>query len=336
MVIDNTSNYPDGLINVPCPRCASEVFETVYQGVDYLYKIPGQFFVAQCTFCGLVYQNPCPLPEHISRYYPSDYLPHKKNATTDSNQEKEKKIWWGRRYLSDLFGITYHWLLNSWQMGCNLSPNFIEGAMLLEIGCATGSRLAALRDLGWKNLQGVELVEQAAELARNQGFDVITGPIENHLSSLPDASLDVVVSSMVLEHLYNPFEIVRLIADKLKPGGQFLFSTIVRDSLDAAIYGKYFAGFDIPRHLVHFKKMDVEKMVGPYFEVVECFHHNAPIDYVRSSSWRIEYGNGSVFDKAIVTFGNSMLASFIGLILAQLRLTCRVSFRCTKKQEHSR
>jgi 2-polyprenyl-3-methyl-5-hydroxy-6-metoxy-1,4-benzoquinol methylase len=301
----------------------------VYQGADFLYKLPGVFFVASCTCCGLLYQNPCPSPELISRFYPSNYLPHRNNASAEA--ARGARPWWWRRCAAALLARAQRRFLSAWQTGCNLTPDFVAGGRLLEIGCANGSRLAELRKLGWSDLRGVELVEQAAELARNQGFAVTTGRIEDHLAALPDASLDVVVCSMVLEHLSNPFEIVALAAGKLKPGGQFLFSTIVSDSLDARIYGRYFAGFDFPRHLVHFSKGDLLKLVEPYFHRLECFHQNAPIDYVRSSSWRLEHGDGAFFDRAVLRFGNSRAASLLGLLLALTGLTCRVSFRCRKR-----
>jgi len=337
---DNFAKMPstsaDGFKEIACPRCASLEYETVHQGADYLYKIPGVFFVACCRCCGLVYQNPFPSSEHISSFYPTSYLPHRNNTASASTYQDSAVPSLGMRLVSRGMTLLRRVLLGNWEKGCDLIPKYIPGGKVLEIGCANGARLASLRTLGWQDLQGVELVEQAAQLARDQGLAVTTGRIEDHLSSLENASLDVVVCSMVLEHLANPFEIVCLIADKLKPGGQFLFSTIVCDSLDAKLYGKFFAGYDFPRHLVYFRKRDLQQMLEPHFMEIASFYQNAPIDYVRSSCWRVENGEGTRFDRLVLRFGASRLASWVGLLLAQSGRTCRASFRCRKKMAASK
>jgi len=143
--------------------------------------------------------------------------------------------------------------------------------------------------------------------------------------------LDVVIASMVLEHLFDPFHVVRGIARKLKEGGQFLFSTVVCDSLDAWIYQGYFGGFDLPRHMVFFRKRDIFRMLEDEFTGMECFHHNAPIDYVRPSTWRRNDRKGGLFDRFVLSVGDTRAGHYLGLPLAWLNLTCRVSFRCRRR-----
>jgi len=157
------------------------------------------------------------------------------------------------------------------------------------------------------------------------GFHVEVGRVEDILPSFPDGHFDVVITSMVVEHLCNPFQVVNEIARKLKPGGQFLFSTIVRDSLDHRMYGKYWAGFDFPRHMVHFRLRDVQDMLAADFAEVECFFHGAPIDFVRSSSWRKK-----AIDRLLIFLFSSKLGIILGLLLGLMAMTCRVSFRCRR------
>jgi SAM-dependent methyltransferase len=219
-----------------------------------------------------------------------------------------------------------------WKVGVGLLPHFVPDGALLEIGCGNGSRLASLRAYGWRRLNGIELVAAAAEEARANGLAVECGPVESTLESRTDGSLDVVVSSMVLEHLHDPFAVVRQVAAKLKPGGQFLFSTVVRDSLDAKMYGKFWSGFDFPRHMVHFCRADLDAMLAEQFDQVEYFYQWAPIDFVRSSTWRRREGEGRSIDAVVARLQDRSWAMDIpGIALAWLGRTCRISCRCRRR-----
>jgi 2-polyprenyl-3-methyl-5-hydroxy-6-metoxy-1,4-benzoquinol methylase len=213
--------------------------------------------------------------------------------------------------------------------GIDLIPTFVPNGQLLEIGCATGSRLQSYRERGWSKLFGIELAEQAAYQAQQRGFSVLCEPVETATEKFPDEAFDVIVSSMVLEHLHNPFAVVQTIARKLKPGGEFLFSTVTLDGLDARWFGKYWGGYDFPRHMVYLRMSDIWKMVSHDFEQIECFHQNAPIDFLRSAQWREpekRFGDRFIAELASAPFGQSVCE-----FLARMGQTCRVSVRCRKK-----
>ena len=213
--------------------------------------------------------------------------------------------------------------------GIDLVPYYVPGGRLLEIGCATGDRLQSYRERGWEYLAGIELTEQAATQAQQRGFSVVCEQVETALNKLTDGSFDVIVSSMVLEHLYDPFTIVRTIARKLKPGGQFLFSTVTVDGLDARLFGKYWSGYDFPRHMVYLRMTDIHEMVSEDFARVECFHQNAPIDFLRPAMWR--RSEKKLSDRLIARLAKARVAPLIGEVLARKGQTSRVSFRCRRK-----
>jgi SAM-dependent methyltransferase len=222
-------------------------------------------------------------------------------------------------------------VLWNWMVGVDLVPVYIEQGKLLEVGCGSGALLLWLRSLGWTHLTGVELVPTAAESARAEGLSVLCGPVEDILSQFSDREFDVIISSMVLEHLHQPFAVVELVSEKLKPGGQFIFSTVVRDGLDSRIFQDYWSGFDFPRHMIYFQKSDLYDLLKDRFEEIEIFHQNAPIDFVRPANARKEEGKGTTTDDLILRVASSPLAKYIGLILAWSGLTCRVSIRCRRK-----
>jgi 2-polyprenyl-3-methyl-5-hydroxy-6-metoxy-1,4-benzoquinol methylase len=212
-----------------------------------------------------------------------------------------------------------------WQACCDLLPNFRPGGILLEIGCGNGGYLRRLRELGWRNLKGVELVPRAAAAARSLGFEVQEASVEEALKMYPDQHFDVIVSSMVMEHLLNPFETAKLIANKLKPGGELLFSTVIRDSLDGYMFGPYGVSYDFPRHMVFFRKNDLNQMLEKRFDVIRSCHQSTPIDFQRPARLR-----GAPVDAYIGRFFHSAVGLWLVRWLAQFKLMGRVSYRCRR------
>lgn len=350
------------LVNIPCPRCGFEESIILYNGRDYLYNIPGIYSVSVCKKCSFWFQNPRPADDQLAKCYPVDYMPHLKPDKSSSeqqnkvNESKENSNNWlknfirkvilkyqpknylhhhlGYRHLSVNSELGLDWRLltvfdwfNRWLNGVFLTPDYIQNGKLLEIGVGRGKRLIELRRNGWKDLYGIELVPHAAEQAKAEGFSVECGSVEDILPDhYPDNFFDVIITSMVLEHLSNPFEVIKQISVKLKPGGQFLFSTVCRDSLDAKMYGVFWGGFDFPRHLVYFKKEDLLEAIKDDFENLKCFYQVAPIDFVRSASWR-----NKPIDKIVRFLASSPVGDVLSISLAFLKLTSRISFKCRKK-----
>jgi SAM-dependent methyltransferase len=273
--------------------------------------------------------------------YPSAYAPHQKTEQRPAEpafasvSERYLARHLGYRHLDAPLGssrVSLAVASRLWdkrRAGVALVPHYVPDGALLEVGCGNGERLQWLRRLGWQHCRGIELVSTAAEQARAAGFQVACGPVEDELARFSRSSFDVIIASMLLEHLYDPFSLVREIAERLKPGGEFLFSTVVRDSVDARMYGPYWSSFDFPRHMVYFRLADIQDMLRDEFQHVERFHQNAPIDFVRSSSWRGR--NGNTPDRVIVALGASAPGRMLGMVLARLGLTSRVSFRCRRR-----
>lgn len=331
---------PITLVKAPCPRCGGSENVQVARGKDRLYGIPGEYFAAECRGCGLWFQNPRPPLDRLSDLYPDEYSPHVRPEPVVLRLGAAGYL---RRHLgyeglkpdakagSKWAALPVFSPVRKWLTGVNLTPRFVPGGKLLEIGCASGARLLYLRRLGWEKLFGIELMPAAAAQAREAGFEVLDGQIEKNLSAYPDGFFDVVVSSMVFEHLADPFAVVNEAAKKLKPGGEFLFSTIVRGSLDHKLFGDYWGGFDFPRHMVHFSLADILGMLKERFEEPEWFYQSAPVDFSRPAAWRLAEGKGCVLDRAAVGLAASRLGEVLCFFLAKFGLTCRVSFRGRRK-----
>lgn len=100
------------------------------------------------------------------------------------------------------------------------------GRSLLDLGCDDGiftRRLAAA--MGATDVQGVEVVEEAARRAGENGVQVTRADLSKPLTMLPDGHFDVVHANQVIEHVPNVDLFVAEIFRLLKPGGHAVVST---------------------------------------------------------------------------------------------------------------
>jgi SAM-dependent methyltransferase len=98
----------------------------------------------------------------------------------------------------------------------NLVPP--ECRRVLEVGCAEGQLGALLRSRGHV-VTGLELVPEVAERARPRLNRVVVGDVEADNLPFPPRSFDAVVFADVLEHLVDPWRVLRQAATLLPTGG---------------------------------------------------------------------------------------------------------------------
>jgi SAM-dependent methyltransferase len=99
------------------------------------------------------------------------------------------------------------------------------GATLLDLGCGDGRwTMEVARQVGAARVLGVELVGEFAEAARAAGVEVVGADLGGELP-YDDASVDVIHSNQVIEHLPRTDNFMREIARILSPGGYAVVST---------------------------------------------------------------------------------------------------------------
>lgn len=99
-------------------------------------------------------------------------------------------------------------------------------AKILEIGCSngnTGALALAMNKCG--SYIGVELHETAALNAKGKISQVIIGDIEKIELPFEENSFDVLILSEVLEHLVDPWKILRKLHRYMKPGALIFASS---------------------------------------------------------------------------------------------------------------
>lgn len=118
------------------------------------------------------------------------------------------------------------------------------GRSVLDVGCGNGSTVAAFLGMGCK-VVGIDLSETGVTLARtaypNGRFEVLDAS-GNLLEKLQENPFDVIISTEVVEHLYDPRSFAEACYSALKPGGKFICTTPYHGymkNLVIAILGKW-------------------------------------------------------------------------------------------------
>ncbi len=179
---------------------------------------------------------PQPEPALLPTYYDSeDYISH-----TDSKRSVFEKI--------------YHVVKNI-SIKSKVKLINLEAASkgnLLDIGAGTGDFLAFANSKGWNTL-GIEPNDKARNIAISKGV-----AFKSDTKDIPDASFDVITMWHVLEHVPDLDNQLGELRRLLKPNGTLVIAVPNFKSFDAKHYGKFWAAYDVPRHLWHFSKRSIE------------------------------------------------------------------------------
>ena len=95
-----------------------------------------------------------------------------------------------------------------------------QAQQVLEIGCGGGGFIASLKaSREGVHAVGIEAVPSVAEQARKVFDEVLALPVEQAFAQLGERRFDCVVANDLLEHLVDPWAVLRLMSGVLAPGG---------------------------------------------------------------------------------------------------------------------
>lgn len=108
------------------------------------------------------------------------------------------------------------------------ASKFVARKHVLDIACGEGYGTAALLKAGARSVVGIDISEEACNHGRRKyGINTLASCAEN--ISLPDNSIDVIISFETIEHLENPNAFLSECIRLLTPNGFLIMSTPNRD-----------------------------------------------------------------------------------------------------------
>jgi predicted TPR repeat methyltransferase len=138
---------------------------------------------------------------------------------------------------------------------------------VLDVGCGEGGVGRALRAEGAEHLSGIEPVPAAAAVAREAYDEVLVGPVEDVLDDA-GGPFDTICCYDVLEHLVDPYTVLRRLRGLSSPAGRLHVSVpnarqigLVKDLLLKGTFGYTDAGHRDRTHLRWFTPRDIEDAI---------------------------------------------------------------------------
>ncbi len=178
-----------------------------------------------------------PVPENLSSYYESEnYISH-----TDASKTFSDRIYQSVKKIN---------LKNK----IKLVQKHVASKRILDVGAGTGDFLIVAKENDFE-IFGVEPNLKAKQKAKQKGVY-----LKNSLDDFENSTFDVITLWHVLEHLPNLDEQVLKISKLLSENGILIIAVPNYKSYDAKFYKKYWAAFDVPRHLWHFSKTSIQKL----------------------------------------------------------------------------
>ena len=209
---------------VTCAGCGGALRNRFARVVDPRTREP--FALDECQDCGLGHTQP--QPEHLAPYYGDTYHGGRHGVTAD---------WCNLRRLG--------WVREARGPGA--------AGRLLDVGCGDGSFLRAARERGWSVL-GTEFNPRGA---RQAGLEVY----ERLEEVLPRGPFDCITLWHSLEHLKDPLAALRQLTGALAPGGVMVVAVPDADGAQARLFGAAWFHLDVPRHLFHFGRGSLTRML---------------------------------------------------------------------------
>lgn len=216
---------------IPCLLCGSSRRAEMHR------REP--FRIVRCEECSLVYTLPRLSPAQIRAMYQTDYW--RSGAAKDFGYTD---------YLADEALYVRTFRMRSELVAKHRPPP----ARLLDVGCAAGFALTALRERGY-DVHGVELSASMAEVARARigAGRIHCGVLEDVAArGLLGGRFDVITMFDVVEHVEDPIALLRAARGLLAPGGVVVLETQNVGSRFARLMGIRWQHYKFQEHLYHF------------------------------------------------------------------------------------
>jgi len=222
-----------------CPVCGNHIFKEFLKGAD-LFLTGQEFTIVECNECGFRFTNPRPDKVEILPFYESpDYIAH----NTEQGTLLESVYKFVRKYA----------LANKYK----IVKAYSQGKDILDIGCGTGEFLNYCKGKGL-TVTGIEPNPKARKFAADH-FSIEVKD-EDYLDHLPPAGFDIITMWHVLEHVHLLDSYFQRISQALKKNGTLIIAVPNSNSWDAKKYKKFWAAYDLPRHLYHFTPATFKKL----------------------------------------------------------------------------
>ncbi len=189
-----------------CPICGGESRR--------LRTVPDWGEMRQCPSCELGFAHPMNLPESPESFYNKAYQGALETPGMGQYAERIR----AREHLNkaNIAPERIIYIGSRSEAMAWLKQNIHRGSMVLDIGCAMGDFLRALRKNGF-NPVGMDVAKEVADMLSGEGFDIWHGTVD----SIPDNWQNPAICTcfFVLQHVPDPVGFLGSIRQKFPSAG---------------------------------------------------------------------------------------------------------------------
>jgi 2-polyprenyl-3-methyl-5-hydroxy-6-metoxy-1,4-benzoquinol methylase len=257
----------------------------LFSATDRLYRTTTKVFqIVECRNCRLIRLHPQPTPAELSTYYPADYW-----FVPESTAAGRLEQAYRRFVLRDHLHFVERAIRESEEESARSAPpqesrsawrrtpkrgGSVESGIVLDVGCGGGLFLqmlrqrAAVRTRDGLRVIGLDFSIEAANVAwRRSGVPVMCATLAH--APLAPSSCDAITMFHVLEHLYDPGSYLEAAHQLLKPDGRLIVQVPNAACWQFLVLGERWNGIDAPRHLINFRRSDLDALLDQCgFEVL--------------------------------------------------------------------
>lgn len=228
--------------------------------------LPDAYDIVACEACGFVYADTTGSQYDYDRYYYQHSKYEDPTVATGGSQNPYD-----------------HARIE--EQADRIAAQIGKDARILDIGCASGGLLLALRARGYQCLHGVDGARACIEQLRSQKIPATLSRLsELHQGGLQEGSFALIVLSHVLEHVVDLKPLLTAARSMLAENGKIYVETPDASRYDSISFVPYY--FFDSEHINHFDKHSLSRLaqaVGLYpiasgqttLEVAEAMHYPA-------------------------------------------------------------
>lgn len=286
-----------------CCLCGSERNRVTVANLQDNINISSQYrgSIIQCSDCNHAFLSPVFTTSDLHLAYEGYYTRSKDRLEIPSNASRDFFTFFTKYYqyryikkrtAKGIFLFALSLIVPFARFYLNRAVRFlevpatIEKPRLLDIGCGRGDFLIRAESCGYLS-SGIDFDPEAIKVSRLRGLNAV----ESRIDELPENDLyDVITLSHVIEHVYNPEDMLEAIFQRLKEKGYLYISTPNFNSAGRAVFGGSWKGYDVPRHMHFFTVNSLKALLinTGFSEVKQVYDFSQSIGIIKSSNRILE------------------------------------------------
>ncbi|MFX1537728.1 MAG: class I SAM-dependent methyltransferase [Promethearchaeota archaeon] len=234
--------------NTICRICGNKNNNQTYQVKEMMFGFGDKFTYFECSMCGCLQISE--IPANILMYYPSNYYSFSEISSTFSVGSIKSHITQLLKQKRTNYAIMKRGIIG--KLVYNLFPdeiakslskvNLTEDSRILDVGCGSGSLLYHLKEIGFKNLLGLDKFIKKDILYAN-GLRIQKGSLQDI-----NGQWNLIMFNHSLEHMQDQQGIMQAVSRLLNRDGVCIINTPTVSSYAWKNYKIHWVQLDAPRH----------------------------------------------------------------------------------------